>query len=70
MNNFLIILGILYIINFTWEFQINFGNYLKHTHPKSLLRKIWWSMCDQNGFCEYCILNYNFKIIKKDLSDL
>lgn len=55
---FLTIFGILWFLNFTWDLQINFGNYLKHTHSKSKLRKIWWSMCDQIGYCNFCIESY------------
>ena len=50
----LLFLGIILIVNMTWGLQINFGNYLKHTHPKSWLRKIWWSMCDIDGICDLC----------------
>jgi len=54
MQNLFIFIGIIWCINLTWEFQINFGNYLKHTRPKSKLRWIWWSMCDNDGICDFC----------------
>lgn len=46
---------IFYLLGETFfRLQIHFGNYLKHTHPKSWLRKIWWSSCDLDNICEYC----------------
>ena len=44
----------IYMINHMWTFGIYFGNYLKHTHPKSFFRKIFWSSCDIDGQCDLC----------------
>jgi len=38
----------------TWIMQIKFGNFLKHHKPNSWIRKVWWSMCDQERGCEFC----------------
>lgn len=54
MVSFLTFIGIVWCVNQTWELQINFGNYLKHTRPKSKLRWLWWSMCDNDGICNIC----------------
>ena len=51
---FLIFIGIMWVMNLSWEFQVGFGNYLKHTHPKSWVRIFWWSMCDVEGSCPLC----------------
>lgn len=64
MENLLTVIGILWFINLTWEVQLGFGNYLKHTHPDSKLRKIWWSMCDIDGYCRFCA-DATMQIIKK-----
>jgi hypothetical protein len=45
---------IVWILNKSWSLQIGFGNYLKHTRPKSWFRKIWWSACDFDGGCNLC----------------
>lgn len=45
---------IVWLLNMSWSLQINFGNYLKHTRPQSWLRKLWWSMCDNDGICDFC----------------
>lgn len=49
----------LYCFSLSWPIQVRFGNYLKHTHPQSWLRKVWWSMCDNDGVCEICDTHFS-----------
>lgn len=48
--------ALLFFFSAHWAFraQVTFGNMLKHQFPRSFLRRFWWSMCDQQGGCEFC----------------
>lgn len=40
---------------FMYSIKEMFGNWLYHFRPKSKLRWIWWSMCEQvNNVCCFC----------------
>lgn len=51
----LIMISVVLFLKFSWVIQEIFGNYLKHFWPKSKLRILWWSQCDIDGYCSFCL---------------